>query len=839
MTQAVQPNLTPMLNQYQSLKEQHPDALVFFRLGDFYELFFDDAVVASKLLDLVLTGRGQNENRAPMCGVPYHAASGYIQKLVDLGHRVAIVEQMEDPALTKGLVKREVVRIVSPGTSLSDALDETQSIRVAAVERFANHVYVVMCELISGELLAMRYRMDDALLASELLKYNVKEVLLSDEASLNWGERLRAQGVLMLPRSSTELESAYQNYFDLLEEEPFKRSAGRLIEYLVQTQRRALTHLKPVRYAKLNTSLWMDHQTSINLELVESLHSDQKAASLFWFLNVCETAMGARTLKHWVLNPLNELAAIQSRQRIIEALMDDFKRFDTIKQALAQCYDVERIIGRLALGSANPQDFARLRQTLNHVPQLRAALSDPTFAELIEFNPLNDLSLQLNQALNETMPLWIKEGNVFRSGYNAQLDAYRDAQRKGQTWLMEFEQTERQRTGIKTLKVGYNRVFGYYVEISKAQALLVDESFGYVRKQTLSNQERFITPELKAMEDQILNATDRSLRLEETLFEALIQSTLEYRSELQILAERLATIDALISLAHQAKTHHWVKPELHEGQELVIDEGRHPILDAKAHYVSNSTHFEHAHTVHILTGPNMGGKSTYMRQVALLVILAHMGSFIPAKSARIPLIDAVFTRMGASDDILSGQSTFMVEMDQANVALQNATPRSLILFDEIGRGTSTYDGMAIALAMVEYISTTLKCKCIFSTHYHELTTLEMSHPSVANIHVEVKDRSGDLEFLYRIKPGGADRSYGLNVAKLAKLPNAVLKRAETALKELESSKRTVQQTLEIVELVHIPKSLERIQTELKALDLNQTTPLEALKVLDEWKKDVE
>ena len=538
------------------------------------------------------------------------------------------------------------------------------------------------------------------------------------------------------------------------------------------------------------------------------------------------------------MHPLFDLEMILKRQAQIEYLLKDFIKYDRLIERLNLCYDVQRLVGRVSFGSANPQDLMRLRQTLNQVPEILSLVEDPIFEPLNKIDPLNELTQILNDALNDECPPTLKDGNIFRTGYHEQLDELRDIQNSGQKWLLAFEAQERERTQIKNLKIGYNRVFGYYIEVSKGNIPMIKDEFMYVRKQTLSNQERFITPELKEMEDKILHAYDRSLKLEQDLFNALIERIRLNLFELQAIADALSHFDVVSALCRIAKDHHYVKPTFHEGFDCVIKEARHPILETKTKYVSNSTEMNQAQMIHILTGPNMGGKSTYMRQLALVIILAQMGSYVPAKKAELPLIDALFTRMGASDDILSGQSTFMVEMIEANTALQNATKDSLVLFDEIGRGTSTFDGMALAQAMVEYLATVVKCKTIFSTHYHELTQLEHSLPQVKNMHVEVFEENNEVTFLYRVKHGRADRSYGVNVARLAHLPNAIIDRAGQLITELESKKRVVQQSMAIVEMVTIPKELQRVEADLKKLDINQTTPLEALAYLDAWKKQM-
>ena len=832
--------LTPMLKQYMEVKEANPDALVMFRLGDFYELFFDDAKIASSELDLVLTGRAAGDNqRAPMCGVPHHAAGGYIQKLVDRGFKVAIVEQMEDPSTAVGLVKRDVVKIVTPGTMVDELIEDKDRHYIASIEHFAGNYTLLLCELISGQLELHTIKADSSLLKATILKYQIRELVTSSHLDARSLQVIRAIPYLTLSYcDEVDIDEAYLKQVHKIEDEQKRRVYGRLLQYLLRTQKRSLYHLKEVVDTSTQKFMRMDYSTMLNLELVEALRNQGKNNTLFSFLDQCKTSMGSRLLKDWIMHPLFDLEMILKRQAQIEYLLKDFIKYDRLIERLNVCYDVQRLVGRVSFGSANPQDLMRLRQTLNQVPEILSLVEDPIFEPLNKIDPLNELTQILNDALNDECPPTLKDGNIFRTGYHEQLDELRDIQNSGQKWLLAFEAQERERTQIKNLKIGYNRVFGYYIEVSKGNIPMIKDEFMYVRKQTLSNQERFITPELKEMEDKILHAYDRSLKLEQDLFNALIERIRLNLFELQAIADALSHFDVVSALCRIAKDHHYVKPTFHEGFDCVIKEARHPILETKTKYVSNTTEMNQAQMIHILTGPNMGGKSTYMRQLALVIILAQMGSYVPAKKAELPLIDALFTRMGASDDILSGQSTFMVEMIEANTALQNATKDSLVLFDEIGRGTSTFDGMALAQAMVEYLATVVKCKTIFSTHYHELTQLEHSLSQVKNMHVEVFEENNEVTFLYRVKHGRADRSYGVNVARLAHLPNAIIDRAGQLITELESKKRVVQQSMAIVEMVTIPKELQRVEADLKKLDINQTTPLEALAYLDAWKKQM-
>ena len=832
--------LTPMLKQYMEVKEANPDALVMFRLGDFYELFFEDAKIASLELDLVLTGRAAGDNqRAPMCGVPHHAAGGYIQKLVDRGFKVAIVEQMEDPSTAVGLVKRDVVKIVTPGTMVDELIEDKDRHYIASIEHFAGNYTLLLCELISGQLELHTIKADSSLLKATILKYQIRELVTSSHLDARSLQVIRAIPYLTLSYcDEVDIDEAYLKQVHKIEDEQKRRVYGRLLQYLLRTQKRSLYHLKEVVDTSTQKFMRMDYSTMLNLELVEALRNQGKNNTLFSFLDQCKTSMGSRLLKDWIMHPLFDLEMILKRQAQIEYLLKDYIKYDRLIERLNLCYDVQRLVGRVSFGSANPQDLMRLRQTLNQVPEILSLVEDPIFEPLNKIDPLNELTQILNDALNDECPPTLKDGNIFRTGYHEQLDELRDIQNSGQKWLLAFEAQERERTQIKNLKIGYNRVFGYYIEVSKGNIPMIKDEFMYVRKQTLSNQERFITPELKEMEDKILHAYDRSLKLEQDLFNALIERIRLNLFELQAIADALSHFDVVSALCRIAKDHHYVKPTFHEGFDCVIKEARHPILETKTKYVSNTTEMNQAQMIHILTGPNMGGKSTYMRQLALVIILAQMGSYVPAKKAELPLIDALFTRMGASDDILSGQSTFMVEMIEANTALQNATKDSLVLFDEIGRGTSTFDGMALAQAMVEYLATVVKCKTIFSTHYHELTQLEHSLSQVKNMHVEVFEENNEVTFLYRVKHGRADRSYGVNVARLAHLPNAIIDRAGQLITELESKKRVVQQSMAIVEMVTIPKELQRVEADLKKLDINQTTPLEALAYLDAWKKQM-
>lgn len=828
--------LTPMLKQYMDVKKEYQDALVMFRLGDFYELFFEDAKIASYELDLVLTGRAAGEQgRAPMCGVPYHAVSSYIQKLVNNGHKVAIVEQMEDPALSVGLVRRDVVKVVTPGTVMDEIEDDKTVVSIASLTEFASKYFIVTSELASGEVRAVTCPKNESRLREILAKHQVKEAVVSSKASATLLKILREAKMTLSICDLTQIEDSYLSLTKSISDPVTLETFGRLLNYLLITQKRSLRHLQSILDEDQDQCLSMDMASIQNLELVENLRHGTKKDTLFDFLDQCQSATGSRTLRKWIIRPLVDLSKIRHRQDQIQYLLINFLKRDDLRSALRQTYDVERIIGKIAYGSAGPQDLLRLAKTLNQVQPIFSLLDPQIFEAQVTIDPLEDLKLLLNKAIDDQAPSVLKEGPVFKRGYNEELDALRDLQDNSAAWLIEFENSEKERTQIKNLKIGYNRVFGYYIEISKGQVNMVKPEFEYHRKQTLSTGERYINPILKQKEEDILGANDKANRLQQRLFAQLLEILNTRLEGLQKLSRALAEIDVLQSLATISQSGNYTKPDFHEGFELNISEGRHPILEAKTKYVPNSIRFTQEKPIHLLTGPNMGGKSTYMRQVALLIIMAQMGMSIPAKKADLPMIDAIFTRMGASDDILEGQSTFMVEMIEANSALQKASLNSLILFDEIGRGTSTYDGMALAQAMVEYIATVIHCKALFSTHYHELTNLEETLTSVTNTHVEVIEDKHEVHFLYRVKHGKADKSYGVNVARLAHLPESVLDRASVLLKELESKKRVVQQTLDIVEIVRTPKEVQEIIDQLQALDINETTPIEALRYLNDFK----
>ncbi|MEG1526458.1 MAG: DNA mismatch repair protein MutS [Erysipelotrichaceae bacterium] len=829
---------TPMMNQYLEVKNKHLDAIVFYRLGDFYEMFFDDAKIASNELDLVLTGRNAGvDYKVPMCGIPYHAASGYIQRLITKGYKVAIVEQMENPAEAKGIVKREVIKIVTPGTIMEELNDEKATVQIAAIHDLQYALAIVLCEMTTGEMKGQIVDKNLMAIQKVLLGNNVREVVI--EKKLDQRIKKMIQELPMITISYMEdfsIQPTYQHLIEPIEDERIHHAFGLLINYLMETQKRSMSHLNVVEMMDEKDYLQMDYSTRTNLELTQSLRNNGKSQTLWNFLDKCQSAMGSRTLKKWIEYPLINKDEINKRQDGIEYLNANFIIKDELKEALSNVYDLERLSARIAYGSANPRDIIRLVKTLRCAPIIFSLLKEcKAYPQFQEIDPCHELCELLDGAMVEDPPINLKDGGIFVDGYHADLDEVRRISHSGKQWILELEAKEKERTQIKSLKIGYNRIFGYYIEVTKANVDQIKEEYGYVRKQTLTNAERFVTQELKDREDAIVHAQERMISLEVELFNDLLEHIRVYLPKLHKLASALAHIDVLYALAVISNENGYTRPIFHESHRIYLEEARHPILDKvmkATRYVSNDLKMEEDNSVLMITGPNMGGKSTYMRQTALIVLLAQIGCFVPAKKAELPIFDQIFTRIGASDDIMSGQSTFMVEMIEANNALQNATKDSLILFDEIGRGTSTYDGMALAHAMIEYITNTIQAKTLFSTHYHELTALGDNNKAIQNVHVEVHEENDNVTFLYRVKPGKADKSYGINVARLAHLPNSILARAKQLLDNLELQPSQVSLSLPSI-IEKEDARVKKIETMLGNCNLNEMTPMEALQLLCE------
>ena len=833
---------TPMMKHYLELKEQHEDAIIFYRLGDFYEMFFEDAKTASSELDLVLTGRNAGvEERVPMCGIPHHAAKGYIQRLIQKGYKVAIVEQLEDPALAKGLVKRDVIKIVTPGTIMDEVSDEKTTVYIASLHDFQFGLAVILCEMTTGELRAQLIDKHVMAIQKVLLGNNVREIVIQEKFDKKIVKMIEEmQTITVSFHNDNALKEEYRHLLNGIEDDRVETAFGVLTNYLDETQKRNMAHLNAVEMVYENDFLQMDFSTKQNLELTSSLRSNSRSQTLWSFLDKCRSSMGSRLLKKWIEYPLVDTAMINRRLDAVEYLNDNFITKDELREHLGFVYDMERLSARVAYGSANPRDILRLIKTLEHTPQIFELFHDcSAYEEFQSIDPCRELYDMIEGAIIDNPPLTLKDGGVFVEGYNEELDQVREIGKNGKNWILELENKERERTGVKSLKIGYNRVFGYYIEVTKTNLDSIKDEFGYVRKQTLTNAERFITQELKDKEDAIVHAQERSIRLEAELFNHLLNQIKVYLPKLHDLSHALATIDALYALAEISSENGYTRPQFHTGHSIHMKEARHPILDRMmktTRYVSNDLEMGEDNDILMITGPNMGGKSTYMRQTVLLVIMAQIGCFVPAKKAEMPIFDQIFTRIGASDDIMSGQSTFMVEMIEANNALQNATANSLILFDEIGRGTSTYDGMALAQAMIEYIMRNIKAKTLFSTHYHELTEMAEKNASIRNVHVDVHEEDDKVTFLYRVLDGKADKSYGINVARLAHLPSSVLERAKQILDNLELQPNMVKEVKPPLVIEKENPQHMQIINQVKQVDVNKMTPMEAMQFLYELKE---
>ena len=853
---------TPMMEQYFSIKADYPDAFLFYRLGDFYELFYDDAEQVSQLLELTLTSRNKNaDDPIPMCGVPHHAAANYIDTLIEKGYKVAVCEQVEDPKTTKGMVKREVGQLVTPGTRVASgevaSRENNYLTAVTFIEENKQYSFSY-ADLSTGEIkVSLLETIDDIINECESLQ--TKEIVIGSSIDTGLEEKLDQHNIVISKHEVAEKPAAEMSHLVVhLENEALKTGAKTLISYLQVTQKRSLDHLQQAISYQSDHFLKMDYYSKYNLELAKSIRTGEKKGTLLWLLDETNTAMGARLLKQWLDRPLVQEKQIVTRQNMVESLLNAyFERMD-LKDRLKKVYDLERLAGRVAFGTVNGRDLIQLKTSLNQVPGIRQVLEGINQGEwdelLVDLVPAFELVEMIDASINEDAPLAITEGNVIKDGYNEQLDVYRDAMRNGKQWIAELEAKERKETGIKTLKIKFNRVFGYFIEITKSNIDLLPEG-RYERKQTLANAERYITPELKEIETLILESEEKSQELEYQLFLSVREEGKKEIDFLQKLAKSIASLDVLKSFADISESYHYVRPELvSHKHELELVEGRHPVVEkvlGQQEYVPNSVLMDEETSILLITGPNMSGKSTYMRQLALTVIMAQIGCFVPCEKAVLPIFDQIFTRIGASDDLISGQSTFMVEMMEANQALSYATPRSLILFDEIGRGTATYDGMALAQAIIEYIHKNVKAKTLFSTHYHEITVLEEELSGLKNIHVGAVEKDGEVVFLHKMMTGPADKSYGVHVAKLAGLPDDLLERASDILVHLEAKttdvtiesikeqpiqQDVVEETEQLSLFGGLSESETTVLTELKELSLLEMTPMDALNCLFKLQK---
>ncbi len=864
--------MTPMMEQYFAVKNEYKDYLLFYRLGDFYEMFFDDAVVASRELELTLTGRDcGEEERAPMCGVPFHSAETYIGRLIEKGYRVAICEQVEDPAMAKGLVRREVIRVVTPGTLIeAGLLPDQENNYLAAITLSESGCGVCFADASTAEVYVTSFSGEDAVsrLCNELGTYAPREVICNLTVA-NMGEVgnfLSARGVMITAHQEARFEESaarervMTQFGDTVREEQLEdrllvTSVGALLSYLADTQKQEVSYIRELQVYSAGAYLEMDHNTRRNLELTESMRTKDKKGSLLWVLDKTRTAAGARMLRKWVEHPLLSTSRIASRQGAVEALFGDFMLRQELSEVLSHVLDLERLATRIVYGSANGKDLRAVCNTAAVLPELKrllAATADPELSRIREeLDPLEDLCARIDAAILPDPPFSLREGGIIRDGYHEEVDRLRTIMRDGRGWVEGVAEEEREKTGIRTLKIGFNKVFGYYIEVSRS--FMDQVPAHYVRKQTLANCERYITQELKDMEATILGAEDKVCALEYELFGEVRSFVADRNARIRRTATLLAELDAYLSLATVASKNRYVRPEVTSDDRIDIKDGRHPVVEQfvkDTYFVPNDTTLDTAaNRLMLITGPNMAGKSTYMRQVALITLMAQIGSFVPAAEAHIGVVDKIFTRVGASDDLASGQSTFMLEMTEVSYILKNATRRSLIVYDEVGRGTSTFDGMSIARAIVEYtVGRKLGAKTLFATHYHELTVMEEEFEGIVNYHVAAKKRGESITFLRKILRGSTDDSYGIEVAKLAGLPNEVIRRAHTVLASVEATsraisesdtgaKKTVKKQEQDDSLISVEDCIrEGVIEELKAVDLNSLSPFECMSFLFELKK---
>jgi len=867
---------TPMMQQYLEIKEQHPDAFLFYRLGDFYELFYEDAVKVAHLLELTLTSRNKKaEDQVPMCGVPHHSSQSYINSLIEMGYKVAICEQMEDPKESKGMVKREVVQVVTPGTVMEgNTVDAKENNYIASLVDQDHGFSISYADLSTGELKVTTVD-DENQVLRELSSLDVKEVVFLQGKNLELQNQLKKSLdiVVSLKEEASEREQ-FNKIKENISEAGELASLDLLLDYLSETQLRSLDHLQAAEKYEPTNYLVYGQEARRNLELTKSLRDGTKKGTLLWLLDETKTAMGGRMLRNWLEKPLIDKNRIEARQVIVENLLNHFFDRADLVEVLDEVYDLERLAGRVAYGSVNAKDLVQLKQSLFQIPKLieiiKGMNQDKSWDWVLNrLDPLSKVSSLIDQAIKEDPALIITDGEIIKPHFDEKLDQYFDAMKNGKQWIANLEAEEKEKTGIKNLKVGFNKVFGYYIEITESNLSKVDDELleRYSRKQTLANAERFITPELKEKESLILEAEEKSKALEYELFIEVRNQVKTEIESIQKLAKIVAQIDVLQSFAKISEEYNYVKPSYHmDSQEVHIENGRHPVVEkvmSENSYVPNDVVMEDKNDILLITGPNMSGKSTYMRQVALSIIMGQMGCYIPGTEADLPIFDQIFTRIGAVDDLIGGQSTFMVEMTETNHALKNATSKSLLLFDEIGRGTATYDGMALAEAIIEYVHDEIGAKTLFSTHYHELTELEDRLEGLSNVHVGAEEEDGNLVFLHKMEEGAADKSYGVQVAKLAGLPDNLLSRASEILEYLENKDNTV--VKEAVESDNsapkteplpttvneektedsnqldlfspfISKEGESILNDLKTVDVLNMTPLDAMNKLNDLQK---
>lgn len=829
-------DLSPMMKQYMDIKKEHEDELLFYRIGDFYELFFEDGITASHELELTLTGKNAGlKERVPMCGVPHHAVKSYLEKAISKGFKVAICEQVEDPKKAKGMVKREVINVVSKGTLVDlDYLNSYENNYLGSILDLSYAYLLTYADISTGDIYSEFISYNDTSLLNRILKLNLKEIIIKSDFNIKLINIFKNTYGINITYNDNFYEEELKFIKDL-KDERIIQGVKHLMYYLIVKELKDISHFSKVSVIDNNNYLNLDIHSVRNLELFETLRLKERQYSLIWLLDKCKTSMGSRTLKNWLSSPLKDEQRINQRLDIIEKLNNEFILRSDLLKSLYEVYDLERLCGKVTCGNFNARDALQIKKSLSVLPELSSIISK--LGINIKINTHEELYNLLEKSIYEEPPITLKEGYLIKEGYNSELDELKKIRSGGKDFIAGLEQEERERTGIQNLKVGYNKVFGYYIEISKGQATKVKEEFGWERKQTLANGERFISPILKEKEALVLNAEERIIELEYNLFNEIKQTIKDNVLLLKETSSNIGIIDALASLSVVSEKEKLVRPTFNHNHLIDIKDGFHPVINIvnNGSYVKNDCYMDDKTNTLLITGPNMSGKSTYMRQLAIIIIMAQMGSFVPASSANLPIFDAIYTRIGASDDLVSGESTFMVEMLEAKNAICSSTENSLILFDELGRGTATYDGMSLAEAILEYVTTKIKCKTLFSTHYHELTSLENKYSTIKNIHVSATEDNGKLIFLHKIKDGAVDKSYGVHVAALANMPEEIIKNAENILKVYESDAKNVtisnQLSFDFTE-----EKKDELREKLKEVDPLNTTPMDALKILFELKQ---
>ena len=831
--------LSPMMLQYMEIKDRYPDTLIFFRLGDFYELFFEDADVCSRELELTLTGKNAGlSERVPMCGVPHHSAKIYIEKLISKGYKVAICEQLEDPKLAKGMVKRDVIEVVTKGTMVDlEFLNEHDFNYIGTIFDYGYNYLIVYLDLSTGKVFGIFVPHNKTSLINEVLSLNLKEIIVKNNFDIELINIFKNTYSISITINDSYLEDEYKRVYEGINDERIVKALKNIMYHLHITQLKDLSHLSRIEMVQKDDYLNMDIHTIRNLELLETLRLKERKFSLLWLLDKTKTAMGSRTLKSWLMNPLKDETKINKRLDYIESLNNNFLQREELMRDLYEVYDLERLTGKVICGSLNGRDLLQIKNSIKVIPDINRILNELKFD--ITLNTHEKLFKLLESSISEDAPISIKEGGIIKSGYNAELDELKSIRSGGKDFISGIEAKLKEETGINNLKVGYNKVFGYFIEVSKGNSKRVSEELGWERRQTLTNAERYITPELKEKEALVLNAEERIIDLEYNIFMEIKESVKGVLFELKETATLLSEIDSLCSLSLVSEEHHLIRPKFNNNHNLRIIEGRHPVVEVVSNnnYVKNDVIMDESTSTLLITGPNMSGKSTYMRELAIIIIMAQMGSFVPAAEADLPIFDSIYTRIGASDDLVSGESTFMVEMIEAKNAIVNATENSLILFDELGRGTATFDGMSLARAILEYVNLKIKCKTLFSTHYHELTDLSDTIPSIKNVHVDAVEEDGKVTFLHKVKEGPIDKSYGIHVARLAGLPEDLLKRASEFLASYESHEKRevyVQQSLTFEEKCED----NNLEEKIKEIDILKMTPMDAINFLYELKNTI-